>query len=752
MKHLHKDKLKKKAGNGFSFSMKLATIGMVIAVVSTVLGTLSITYYEFRKNKQKEEQYIGKISEIITSNVTEQHGNINWNFIQNSLDIIVKSHQVTYVEIRLSTGVILSSGNNESNSSRARNSHTFYIKDETQNQLGILKLIIPSLRYLGYLQSNLLPILLIAGFWIFLGIMILIIIFNKGLRNTIQQLSDYAKNFVISDSSNPLSLNNKMTFLKERKDLEHVVELLNALRLELKDTVPELRKSEERFEISQQFAAIGSCDFDINEGSMFWSRNLAALLGYHIGEKEPSYENLLAAIEEEDRNEVDAAIQGAIALEKEYQVEYRVKLPDGSERWHFQRGRLYKNSRTDAPNLLSVIQDVTERKNLEIQLRHAQKMEAIGHLTGGIAHDFNNILAIVLGNLEITKRRLSGQTEISKFVDAAHKGCLRGAELTRKLLSFSRKETYGKKLTIVNDFILGMKPLIDKSLADTMHIETALQTDIWAVNIEPGDLEDVILNLSLNARDAMPNGGVLLMETSNKILDDNYILRNPNSLAGEFVMLSFSDTGNGMSASVREKALDPFFSTKQEGKGTGLGLSMVYGFVQRSNGHMKIYSEEGEGTTIRIFIPRANIEENLPEENMDRKPIPTGSEKILVVDDETALLAIAKTMLEELGYHVLVAENGVQALELLSDDADVHLLFTDVIMPKNMDGYELAVEAHKRHPALKILITSGFTKRREEKASRGSNSKFVTELHSSLLSKPYNLEEIAIAVRGALDR
>lgn len=394
--------------------------------------------------------------------------------------------------------------------------------------------------------------------------------------------------------------------------------------------------------------------------------------------------------------------------------------------------------------------DITERKRIEQQSRRSQKMEAVGQLTGGIAHDFNNILGIVMGNLELLEARIADDPLAMERLRKAMKGVGRGAEITRKLLGFSRKNTEDLSVTKLNIFIDTIKDLIAKSLTASIQVKTHLAADLWNVTVDLGDLEDALLNVSLNAKDAMPHGGVLTIETSNKTLDDLYVRQNVGSRAGDFVVISISDTGEGMSESVRDKVLEPFFTTKETGKGTGLGLSIVYGFVQRSGGHMKIYSEVNIGTTIRLYLPRTDIP-SVSARNVDRKIVemPTGTETILVIDDEEVLRDIAATILRGLGYNTLIGSNSKDALKMLDEHSDIKLLFSDVIMPGDMDGYDLALYAHAAYPDLQILLTSGFNKHRDEKSD--CDDKFLSQINALLLDKPYNRSELAFAVRKILD-
>jgi len=395
-----------------------------------------------------------------------------------------------------------------------------------------------------------------------------------------------------------------------------------------------------------------------------------------------------------------------------------------------------------------------ERLELEQQLRQSQKMDAVGQLTGGIAHDFNNILNIIIGNLELLQEQENYDPVSLQFLDKALKGTDRAAQLTHKLLNFSRNEDHEQQVIYVNDSISSLMGLLSRSLTASISVDAKLEDDIWPVKLNTGDLEDAILNLCLNARDATPGGGSLIIETANKSLDENYVKRNPSGKAGDFAMISISDTGAGMTQEIRERIFEPFFTTKAEGKGTGLGLSMVYGFVKRSQGHIKIYSEEGKGTVVRLYFPR--IKSKTPILQSEPAPIstaPIGSETILIVEDEFELLDVAVNYLEGLGYQTLTANNAEQAMKILEETTNIQLMFSDVVMPGNFDGYQLAMTARKTHPQVKIILTSGFTRRHENTLHDGIEERAEFEkLTQNLLVKPYNKLELALSIRTELDR
>jgi PAS domain S-box-containing protein len=504
--------------------------------------------------------------------------------------------------------------------------------------------------------------------------------------------------------------------------------------------------------MSETAANLGHWKWDIKTQAVTWSKQCFVIFGRNPDTWVPTGDNFRNDMPPEDRDNLEAANACGFANGKPFSAEYRY-FPGGfrdQTRWISVSCDFVKNENGKIEKMVGIVQDITERKELEERVVRAQKMEAVGQLTGGIAHDFNNILGIILGNLELIKLALpEGHPELDR-VEKALKGSERGADITRKLLSFTRKDAHKTSLTSVNTFIEEIQELVSKSLTAMVQVETNLADDVWLVAIDTGDFEDVILNLSLNGRDAMPDGGTLVIETANKTLDESYVKRNPTAKVGDFVMISVSDTGVGMIDEVKEKAFEPFFTTKGLGEGTGLGLSMVYGFIQRSGGHLKIYSELGRGTTIRLYLPRAPEDEHgVAATNEIQTAPPPGSEAVLVVDDEAALLDVAASYLEALGYNVFKAIDGKQALKVLEAHPDIDIMFSDVIMPGSLDGYELASLVQEKYPSLKVLLSSGFIKRREESVNDDSN--YLAEMSIPLLSKPYNQMELAQAIRHTLD-
>ena len=389
--------------------------------------------------------------------------------------------------------------------------------------------------------------------------------------------------------------------------------------------------------------------------------------------------------------------------------------------------------------------DMTERNAAEERLRRAQRLESVGQLTGGIAHDFNNLLTVVIGNLDLLQDHLGADSRAADHAARALKAATRGAALTRQLLAFARRQPLDAKSIDINERVTATMDLLYRTIGEEIEIKTDLAPGLWTAVADPSQVESAIVNLAINARDAMPQGGRLVIETANKRIDESYVAKNFDAAPGDYVMLAVSDTGTGMSPEVQARVFEPFFTTKPAGKGTGLGLSMVYGFVRQSNGHVQIYSEVGHGTSVRIYLPRArSVADTLPEPPPDAMPRARGEERILAVEDNADVRRVVVAQLGELGYHVIEAANGEAALAILERGEAIDLLFSDVVMPGGFNGYDLARAARTLRPHLKVLMTSGFPKTATEDERRPSE-------FQNLLNKPYRKAELAAKIRAVLD-
>jgi signal transduction histidine kinase/CheY-like chemotaxis protein len=395
----------------------------------------------------------------------------------------------------------------------------------------------------------------------------------------------------------------------------------------------------------------------------------------------------------------------------------------------------------------SLQEEARNREAAESQVRQFQKMQAIGQLTGGIAHDFNNMLAIVIGSLDLAKRRLkTDPVRAEGCIDNALEGANRAAQLTARLLAFSRQQPLDPKVLDVNKLVGGMSELLRRTIGENMRVETVLAGGLWRTFADPAQLENAIVNLCVNARDAMPDGGRLTIETANAHLDDDYAAANTDVQAGQYVMISVTDTGTGMPPEVVERAFDPFYTTKGAGRGTGLGLSQVHGFVKQSHGHVKIYSEPGVGTSIKIYLPRNMGElEALDTQQRPVGELPHGStdEIVLVVEDDERVRHLSVDALRELGYTVVQAADAGQAMTVLTLQPRIDLLFTDVVMP-DLDGRRLADRAREQRPGLKVLYTTGYT--RNAIVHNG-----MLDADVAFLPKPFTIEQLARKIRQVLD-
>ncbi len=438
------------------------------------------------------------------------------------------------------------------------------------------------------------------------------------------------------------------------------------------------------------------------------------------------------------RPQVEAALSGSPAV-----FQSTLAFPDGKTR-NVEATFIPRAAEKVIVNgFFVLIRDDTERLATEAQLRHAQKMEAIGQLTGGIAHDFNNLLTVIVGSLDMLLDAASRKQKI--LVEAALRAALRGNELTKRLLAFARQQPLSPQPINLNERLPALIALLKRTLGEAVVVRTSLAPDLWITEVDPSQVEDALVNLAINARDAMPAGGVLTIETRNVTLDPDYAARNAEAIPGDYTLLSVTDTGSGMPADVVERAFEPFFTTKTDGKGTGLGLSMVYGFARQSRGHAKIYSEIGHGTTVNLYLPRSPSDCAIAQDDdAGRTALKAGTEAILLVEDDDDVRAIVVSHLSDLGYEVQAVANGPEAVAVLERETPFHLLLTDVVMPGSMTGYDLAERASSLRPGIKILLATGYA----GPPTSAQNTKYAG---APLIRKPFRKQELAEAVRAVLD-
>jgi PAS domain S-box-containing protein len=523
-----------------------------------------------------------------------------------------------------------------------------------------------------------------------------------------------------------------------------------------------ITEAEERQEAENRFGLLvgGIIDYaiymlDPNGVITNWNPGAERIKGY--SGDEIIGQNFSVFFTEEDRNaKVPAAALQRAAVEGKFETEGWRLRKDGSRFWANAVVDAIRDKDGRLLGFAKITRDVTERRNAAIalqraqeQLAQAQKMEGIGHLTGGVAHDFNNLLAIIMGNLEMLQRGLQLQnadpSRLARAADNAMRGAQRAAALTQRLLAFSRQQPLDPKVVEVGKLVTGMSDLLRRSIGEQVSIETILAGGLWRVQVDPNQLEIAILNLAVNARDAMPDGGSLTIETANAHVDQDSPAQT-EVIAGQYVVIGVTDSGCGMPREVVARAFEPFFTTKDVGHGTGLGLSQVYGFVKQSGGHVKIQSEVGHGTTVKIYLPRFSAaEESAADDDLTGTPLRSAaSETILVVEDDEDLRANTKEILRELGYRTLDAGTGGDALKLLQAHPEIQLLFSDVVLPGGMNGRQLADKARACRSDLKILFTTGYA--RDAIVHEGR-----LDAGLQLITKPFTYAALASKIRDALD-
>ena len=516
---------------------------------------------------------------------------------------------------------------------------------------------------------------------------------------------------------------------------------LAAANAQLASEIEERRRAEDSLRLALDASGMGSWDYDVASQTMQRSPRHDEIFGYGALQPKWSLQDVLRHVDAADRRMVQAAFSQALASGAvEFEARIR-RAGDGAVRWVNVKGQTYYDQARPI-RVAGVVADVTDRRAVEEQLRQAQKMEAVGQLTGGIAHDFNNLLMIIGGSLDMLGRHIPSDSRSARLFDAARQGVARGARLNQQLLAFSRRQDLRAEVVSVDDLLPGFAHLLDRSMGEAVTVRVESAPGLWLCRTDPHQLETAILNLAINARDAMPDGGGLVLSLGNRAVTQEEAAAWA-ATGGDYVVVSVADTGTGMPPEVAARVFEPFFTTKEVGRGTGLGLSQVYGFAKQSDGFVSIQSTPGRGTMVSIHLPRT--EENRTEPAapviLPNGPL-TGAGVVLLVEDDSDVRATTSGMLRDLGYLVREAETARAALALAADGERVDLVFSDVIMPEGMSGIELARALRTTRPDLPVLLTSGYTAQR-----------VIPEAMSDalqVLRKPYTLAELSEAVRGAM--
>jgi len=549
------------------------------------------------------------------------------------------------------------------------------------------------------------------------------------------------RRFPVEINLNPLTLGGAQFVIATIRDTSERTRTENAL----KNTAASLREAREMIAAIVDASPVAIFALNEERKVLVWNRAAEALTGYTAKELVGGSYPLVPKHREE---EFEAYFRRALAGESLRGVQVTRRRKDGTLRQvQFAAEPLYDaGGRIHA--VIYAVEDTTDRVAMELQLRQAQKLDAIGQLTGGVAHDFNNILTVIMGTSEMLSASVAEQPRLLAHAKTILRATQRGAELVRQLMAFARKQMLAPTRTEVNALIVETAQLLQPTLGEAIKIESVLEGDAWPALIDASLLSTALLNLAVNARDAMPDGGTLTFETANVLLDATYAQSNADVTPGPYVMIAVTDTGTGMPSANLDKVFEPFFTTKDAGKGTGLGLSMVYGFVRQSGGHIKIYSEEGFGTAIKLYLPRSSdpADAAAPATTVgvaEAEAEAGGGETILVVEDDAMVRAHVVALLESLGYRTLVAWNGDAALAMVQDGGDFDLLFTDVIMPGDLNGWQLADAIAERRGSLRVLYTCGYTENTIKRHGR-------LDPGATLLTQPYRKLDLARKIREVL--
>ena len=529
-----------------------------------------------------------------------------------------------------------------------------------------------------------------------------------------------------------------------------------------------LKASERNLKRTQSVAKIGSFSLRVDSNVSRLTSEMADLIGMADAMVHPTLKSFIELIEPSDKERFSEALELAKLGQHIKNLEITVKLPSGELTWFEVSMEPELRSKGQVESVFGCCQSITERKALERKYQQAQKMEAVGQLTGGIAHDFNNLLMVVMGNLQLVENLVKHDERATKRIRAATEAAEKGSDLTKRMLAFSRQQTLQNKELTVNDLVFAMEDMLAQALTAIVSLKIMPGADVWPIKADKTMLETAILNLAINARDAMaPKGGVLIVETANRSLSAEYCMDHEDVHPGDYVEITVTDTGAGIAPENIEKVFQPFFTTKGPEKGSGLGLSMIYGFVKQSGGHVKIYSEVGHGTSVKLYIPRLKsrlvelpsemnplalqnqIREELgvaidgQQQNYGSALTPKFRPTILVVEDNDSVRDVAAAMIEEMGFEVLTAINGPDGLKVIEERRDINLVLSDVIMAGGMNGPELAAKALKIRPKLKVLFMSGYAP---------GSVRLMQDLPDSieLVNKPFTRNDLTEKVRRAL--
>jgi two-component system cell cycle sensor histidine kinase/response regulator CckA len=568
--------------------------------------------------------------------------------------------------------------------------------------------------------------------------------FEEQFRGMISGGAPIAENPVLTRSGEERIIGWRNTLLRD--DTGRVIGTFSsgADITERQQAVEALRVAEERMRFALEAAGVGIWDMDYKTGVLRWSETLESQCGLEPGTFGGTVRKSFEGIHPDDRMSVVEAFRKAMKSGSDFSIEHRAIWPDGTVRWLSGSGRVHLGELGEPLRGVGISQDVTERRVLEEQYQQAQKMEAVGRLAGGVAHDFNNLLTVILGYCELLLAEVDPNERRQADIAEIQKAGASAAALTRQLLAFSRKEIIEPTLINLNTLLGDMRAMLERLIGEDIRVVLTLGPELALIKADRGQVEQIVLNLAVNARDAMPAGGTLTIETANVEIDQHSPKTHLRVPPGPYVSLTVTDTGTGMTPQIQARLFEPFFTTKDPGKGTGLGLATVHGIVMRAGGSVGVHSEVGKGTSFHVYFPETDAVEVLAETSVAPLPTHTAAQTVLVVDDADALRALARRLLEKLGYTVLVAADANEAVRVFEQHPSIDVLLTDVVMPGE-SGPDLTKQLLNRRPGLKVIYMSGYTE--EAIVHHG-----VLEPDIAFVHKPFTSETLGLKIREVLGK
>ncbi|MBT0663682.1 PAS domain-containing protein [Geobacter pelophilus] len=543
-----------------------------------------------------------------------------------------------------------------------------------------------------------------------------------------------------------LALKNSLAYSQIEQQSQELENRVKERTQELHQKNIELLESENRLRYALEGTNDGLWDVQLQDGRTYLSPRGCEILGYPADEIDDLLQVWSDLVHPDDMPITEERLQAHIKGQAEiFEVEQRLRTKSGSWKWILTRGKVVERDPTGAPlRMTGTHSDISEKKQLESQLQQAQKLESIGRLAGGVAHDFNNLLTVILGHAELALLKTDPASPLIGDLTEIRNAAERSADLTRQLLAFARKQTIAPKVLDLNETVAGMLKMLQRLIGENIRLAWLPANNLWQLKVDPSQIDQILANLCVNARDAIDDVGKITIETGNCTFDADYCANNVGFNPGEYVLLAVSDNGRGIDQGTMAHIFEPFFTTKGVGEGTGLGLAMVYGIVRQNNGFITVYSELGQGTTFRVYLPRNESDEQQASTANAASPLSRGQETILLVEDEPSILVLTTKLLEKQGYRVLAANSPNEAIVLAKEHADeIQLLMTDVVMPE-MNGRDLFKNLMFFCPKVKCLFMSGYTA--DVIAHHG-----VLDEHVYFISKPFSLSDLAAKVREALD-